>query len=447
MLAPETPPLPEIARQHRNTEIVVAVFRTIFLLIVLFSPQFLHARGMRGAVVIVALVAAACYNLALLVLHARGLPFPRLVIVTGDILLITLCIYLAGPQGEPFFVLYYAVVIVAGLWFRVGAALGAAVFASALYAYVALFAPLPEGLARTSPGAVALQITLLMVTSAVVSLAAEIQDRERQELAASRAVLRQHWQRIRIAQHVDEMLRPKQLPETPGLDIAVLFRPAAHAVSGDYYDVIPLGERRWGVCIADVCAKQELAIRYLPLFKSALRMAARAEGSPASVLTELNRAVAAELDPDAFIAMSYTLLDLHQAHLVHANAGLEAGVMIPATEGELVPLPRTGIVLGVVTDAAYEEQTLPLHTGETLVLFTDGMTDVSDQQGRFLGREGLLDQIRAHANAITAREMADRIFDYVARYSEGGRRRDDMTLLVVRVTATDLPASEQADEG
>jgi len=285
-----------------------------------------------------------------------------------------------------------------------------------------------------------------MVTSGVVSIVAEIQGREQQELAASRAVLREFREHIRRAQLLDDMMRPKRLPETPGLDIAVLFRPAAHAVSGDYYDVIPLGDRRWGICIADVCG-EDFAVRYLPLFKSALRMVAGSEGSPARVLREINRAVAAQLDPDAFIAMSYTVLDLRQSHLVQANAGLEPGVMIAASGGEPVHLRGTGIVLGVMPEAAYEEQALPLHIGDTLVLFTDGMTEASDRQGRFLGREGLLEQIRAHANAVTARAMADRIFDYVTRYSEGGRRRDDMTLLVVKVTATNLPASEQADEG
>jgi sigma-B regulation protein RsbU (phosphoserine phosphatase) len=439
--------LPEIARRHRSTEIVVAVFRTVFLLIVLFSPQFLHAHGMRGATLIIAVVAAACYNLALIVLHVRGLPFPRQVIVAGDVGLVSLWIYLAGPEAQPFFVIYYAVVIVAGLWFRVAGALGTAVFASALYAYVVLVVPLPEELSRTPPGTVALQITLLMVTSGVVSIAAEIQGREQEELAASRAVLRQHWQRIRIAQHVDEMVRPSKLPEAPGLDIAALFRPAAQAVSGDYYDVVSLGSGRWGIYIADVCAKQELALRYLPVFKSALRMVARRESSPAAVLREVNRDLTSELDPDAFIAMSYTILDLQQSHLVQANAGLEPGVVIATSGGQPTDLQRTGIVLGVEPDAIYEEQTLPLHTGDAVVVFTDGMTDASDRQGRFLGREGLLEQIRAHANAPTARAMADRIFDHVTRFSEGGRRRDDMTLLVVRVTAAGLSASEKTDGG
>jgi len=448
MPAPGTPPVPEIEGQRRETEIAVAVFRTIFLLIVLFSPQFLHAHGRRGTLLVAAVIVAACYNLALFILHFRGLPFPRPIIVMGDVILITLWIYLSGAGGERFFVLYYAVVIVAGLWFRVGVAVATALFSSALYVYVMLFAPQPAGLERISIASVALQIVLLVVTASAVSTAAEFQQRERQELAASRALLRQHWQRIRIAQHVDEMLRPKRLPDTPGLDMAVLYRPAAHPVLGDYYMVIPLAPRRWGISIVDVCAKYEIASRYLPGFHWALRLAARREsasGGPASLLREVNHVVAAELDPDAFIAMSYTVLDLDQGHLVHASAGLEPAVLAPASGGQPITLFSGGIVLGVLPEPTYEEQTLPLHTGDMLVLFTDGITEVTDRQNRFLGREGLLEQIQAHAQAPTAELVAQRVFDYVTEYAAGGRRRDDLTLMIVRVTATDLGRAAQGE--
>ncbi len=448
MAAPGAPPVPEIEGQHRETEIAVAVFRTIFLLIVLFSPQFLHPQGRRGTLLVAAVIVAACYNLVLFILHFRGIPFPRPAIVTGDIILISLWIYLCGPQGEHFFVLYYAVVIVAGLWFRVGAAVATALFASGLYLYLMLAAPQPAGVERLSAASVALQVVFLVVTGGAVSTAAEFQQRERQELAASRALLRQHRQRIRIAQHVDDMLRPKRLPDTPGLDLAVLYRPAAHSVLGDYYLVIPLGGRRWGICIVDVCAKYEIAFRYLPGFHWAVRLAATREatsGGPAAVLREINRVVTAELDPDAFIAMSYTILDLDQGRLVHANAGLEPGVLLPASGEEPVTLSSGGIVLGVLPEVHHEEQTLLLHTGDTLALFTDGLTEVTDRNSRFLGREGLVEQIRAHRETPRAQTMAEHIFDYVTEYATEGRRRDDMTLIIAKVTATDLGSAARGE--
>ncbi len=440
------PPTSRVDLYRRDTEIAVAVFRTIFLLIVVLSPQFIHARGIQGNLLIVAIITAAFYNLVLFVLHMQKLSFPRPIIVTVDVMLISLWIYFAGPVGERFFLMYFAVVIVGGLWFRRGGAFAVGLLASALYLWAITYSPLPAGAVRTTAGTVAFQILFLLLTAGVVSIATEVQERERQELVLSRAALQQHWERIRVAQHVDEMLRPRRIPDTPGLAVAFRFRPAAQAVSGDYYDVIPLGGRRWGILVADVRAKEELGLVYLPLFKSALRLAARQEDSPAGVLTQINREVAAEMqerdEPEVFISMCYTVLDLDEGTLAGANAGMEPAVLIPKPGEELLSLKCHGIVLGVLPETTYEQVTSSIDTGTTLVLFTDGMTELSDSQDQPLGREGLLEQIQTHAGAPSPDAMAKGIFDYVIDYGKESRRRDDMTLLIVRVTATDVGTRE-----
>lgn len=436
----------------RNSEIAVAVFRTIFLLIVLFSPQFMQARGTGGALLVAAVIAAASYNLALFLLHVRGLPFPRFIIVIADVSLVSLWIYFCGPGSERFFVLYYAVVIVAGLWFGVLGAVLVAIFASAQFVFAVAVSPLPSGVARLSAAAALLQVLFLIVTAGVVSIIANLREAERQTLAStrSRATLQEYWQRIRIAQHVEDMVRPPRLAAAPGLDIACRFRPAATAESGDYYDWIPLGGRRWAACIADVRGKYSLGVIYLPTFKSALRFAARHQQSAAAVFHDVNSLVAAEtaerLDRETFISLCYAVIDLDAGALMYANAGHEPPVLIPASGAEPTPLRGTGVVLGVLPDATYAEETLPLHTGDTIVFFTDGMTEVADGRGRLLGREGLLEQIAAHRGALTADDMAARIFEYVNDYGKSGQRRDDMTLLVVRITATDVGLGKRGGE-
>ena len=436
--------------RSRNTEIAVAVFRTVFLLIVLFTPQFMQARGTQGALLVAAVIAAACYNLALFLVHVRGLDFPRFIIVIADVSLVSLWIYFCGPGSERFFVLYYAIVIVAGFWFGVVGALLTAVFASAEYVFATTMSPLPAGAERLSADAALLQVLFLIVTAGVVSIVVEVRERERGALLSSRAVLRQHWQRIRIAQHVEGIVRPRRLPATPGLDVACRFRPAATAESGDYYDLIPLGGRRWGACIADVRGKYSLGITYLPTFKTALRFAARHQQSPAAVFREVNNLVEAEtaerFDPETFISLCYAVLDLDAGKLSYANAGHEPPIVIPASGGEPAVLRGTGMVLGVLPEAPYEEKEIPLHAGDTVVLFTDGITEAADGQHRLLGREGLMAQIRAHLQAPSADAMAARIFDYVNEYVKRGQRRDDMTLFIIRVTASDLGPESRAED-
>jgi sigma-B regulation protein RsbU (phosphoserine phosphatase) len=140
------------------------------------------------------------------------------------------------------------------------------------------------------------------------------------------------------------------------------------------------------------------------------------------------------------------VIDLDDGSLTYANAGHEPPVVIPASGDEPIPLPGTGMVLGVLPESTYGEEQLPLHSGDAIVFFTDGMTDVFDQRHRLLGREDLLKQVRMHADGRSADVMVTGVFDYVNEYAKGGQRRDDMTLLVIRVTATDLGPKIPAED-
>ncbi len=443
MPAPTSGTAAQVEARSQNSEIAVAAFRTVLLLIVLFSPQFMEARGTRGALLVAAVIAAASYNLALFILHVRAVPVPRVVIVIGDVLLVSLWIYFCGPGAERFFVLYYPVAMIAGIWFGVAWASVAAVFASAGYVFALSIAPV-EAAERAPTSLLVVQILFLIVTATVVSVVAELREVERQMLVSerSRATLQEYWQRIRTARHVEEMVRPSRLPAAAGLDVAVRFRPAATAESGDYYDLIPLGERRWGACIADVRGKFRLGAVYLPTFKTALRFAARHRWSPAEVFTEVNRLVEAETaekaDLETFISLCYAVIDLDEGSLTYANAGHEPPVLIRGSGGGVAELRGTGMVLGVVPEATYTEEKLPLRTGDAIVMFTDGMTEVADRRNRMLGRERFLEQVQARTSAGGAQAMVGRVFDYVTEYGRDGQRRDDMTLFVIRVTATDV---------
>ncbi len=244
-------PSPDGAASRRDTEIAVAVFRTVFLLIALASKQLFETQGRVAWLLQVSLVAAAGYNLMLFVVHTRGVAFPRSIIVAVDMVIITIWLSFAGAAATAYFGLYYVPVVVATLWYGVPGAFLSSVAAALLY-----------GLALYSSGVLswswddrqllstmAVQSLFLMLTAAVVTVAMEVRSEERQALATSRAALQQHWQRIRIAQTIDQMVRPPRLPQVPGIDVAFRYRPAAYSVSGEYYDVIRLGPRRVGCAL------------------------------------------------------------------------------------------------------------------------------------------------------------------------------------------------------
>jgi len=453
--APNTPDPtrkpPEIELHRRDTELAVAIFRTIFLLIVLTSRRVFMVGDQSDLLLQIAIIAAAGYNLALFVIHMRGVPFSRAVIVSLDVVLISLWLYFAGRSAPIYFGLYYAVVIVAGLWFGVAGAFLTA-FCSCLFYVWAMYSGGVLSFAdRALLSAVSMQSLFLMITAGVVSVATEIQAQERQALATSRAALQQHWQRIRIAQTIDQMIRPPRLLQVPGLEIAFRYRPAAYSVSGEYYDVIRLGPRRAGLCLADFAVRWEWGLQHLYAFKNSFRLAARRERSPARVLTQINREMEAEIAGDpalrerpyAFASMCYVIIDLDRAELTYAIAGNEPPVLITDEGRQLTPLDLTGIVLNVLPDAQYEDASLPLRIGDTLVLFTDGLTEVRAPDGRFFGREGLIDCISTFATAPTVAGFVDSVFDCANEFGQHGQRRDDMTLLAVRITATDLGRKQE----
>ncbi len=447
MSTPAPPsPVPEIDLRRHDTEIVVAVFRTVFLLVILAYTQFVRPPEEEGFLLQAAIITVAVYNLCLFLVHVRGYAFPRLIIVLVDVVFISLWVFFCRwPMASSFFTLYFGVVIAAGLWYGMGGAFLTAVLSSVLYVWAVwvshpVLSP-PVGVTVT------IQVIFLIATAGVLSIAIHAQARERQALSASRAVLQQYRERIRVAQFVDDLVRPKRLPAAPGLDLGFRYRPAAMAFSGDYYDLIPLGGRRWGLCIADLSGHFSQRIGYLSTFKTTLRLTAHREQSPARVLTEINREVAAavadNVELETFISMAYIVVDLDEATFTYANAGHEPPVIAPAGGGEPVALAQAGIVLGVSPQVRYPEQTLPLHTGDTLVLFSDGMTEVADKEGRLLGREDFLALVSERLQAPTAEEVAARVFDDVNRYGREGQHRDDMTLLIARITATNLGQSSQ----
>ena len=125
--------------------------------------------------------------------------------------------------------------------------------------------------------------------------------------------------------------------------------------------------------------------------------------------------------------------------LTYAIAGNEPPVLI---RGEDAPWNRSrfpaGLVLNVDPTTEYEEESRPLHTGDTVVMFTDGLTEVRNAAGEFLGREGLLRIIEEQADAPSVGGLVENIFRAVNEFGHRATRRDDMTLLAARVTATDL---------
>jgi len=229
------------------------------------------------------------------------------------------------------------------------------------------------------------------------------------------------------ARDIERRLLPKEIPQLPGYDMAAAWQPAS-AVGGDYFDVLKFGERRAGLCIADVIGKGLPAALLMSNLQAAVRAAGTETAQPVQLSAKLNRIVSGNLAPGKFITFFYGLLDAAERRLAYTNAGHNAPVLM-RRDGSHVRLEEGGAALGVFESWGYEHGQVDLASGDRLLLFTDGVTEAVNVKGEEYGEDRLIQLLREN-RALGAFELQKTIMLAVNEFS-GGTPRDDATLIVV----------------
>ncbi|MCC5953111.1 MAG: SpoIIE family protein phosphatase [Acidimicrobiia bacterium] len=237
-----------------------------------------------------------------------------------------------------------------------------------------------------------------------------------------------------ISTTLQHSLLPVELPEVPGLEVAVRYWAAGEAteVGGDFYDVFPIAQGRWGVAIGDVCGTGPGAAAVTGLARHTIRCAAWHGDEPSDVLTQLNQALRASYS-DSFVTAVYGELRDEGRTVTFALAGHPLPVWVRPTRGALAAgVP--GSLLGPFEEPTFTEQSLELGEGDVVVLYTDGVSDVAPPHG--LTEEEVVDLVRdVVATASSAEEVADGLHERIAARLPIERRDDDIALLVLRRVA------------
>jgi sigma-B regulation protein RsbU (phosphoserine phosphatase) len=154
---------------------------------------------------------------------------------------------------------------------------------------------------------------------------------------------------------------------------------------------------------------------------------------PAIVMNEVNKRLLSDTRGGMFVTTLYGVLESHTGRFVYANAGNPPGYHFSAlrSSGQFDPLRRTGMALGVSEEAQWKQKIIKLLPGDYLVLYTDGITEAQDAQGRFFGEERLMDNILA-ANGRPAHVVRDALLEAVHQFVGRGSPQDDITLVVIR---------------
>ncbi len=235
---------------------------------------------------------------------------------------------------------------------------------------------------------------------------------------------------LAMAGQIQASFLPSDLPDVAGWQLAATLEPARET-SGDFYDFIPLPNGRLGIVIADVADKGLGAALYMALSHTLFRTyAAEYHTRPELVLSIANRRILSDARAGLFVTVFYGILDPATGTLTYCNAGHNPPYLLSAQNRDTVQtLPKTGMVLGVVEDASWEQETVHLAPGDVLVLYTDGVTDAEDEQGSFFGRERLLEIVQANLGR-SAQDIQDALIAAVHQFMGDAPQFDDITLVI-----------------
>lgn len=238
---------------------------------------------------------------------------------------------------------------------------------------------------------------------------------------------------LEIAREVQRRLLPAELPDITGFQFDGVCYPAQE-VGGDYYDFFHLDEKHIGVVIADVSGKGISASFYMAELKGMMSSISTRYYSPRELLIELNSRLYNSLERRVFATMIYGVIDVESRQFTFARAGHNS-LLYKAVDGRCELITPSGIGLALESgkefDKSLEEVVLPLNMGDTLVLFTDGITEAMNAQKDLFGEERLLKSVRFNGTG-DAVELRNCILKAVEKFVEGAHQQDDLTMIVVK---------------
>jgi len=232
---------------------------------------------------------------------------------------------------------------------------------------------------------------------------------------------------LRTAYVVQSRLLPVELPEIEGYAFAGTNRPA-RTVSGDYYDVIVRPDGRMYFIIADVSGKGVTAALVMASVATAFNIFTRTDPSPAELVRELNATLAPKTAPTKFVTLVAGLLDPKTGVVEFANAGHVAPLVI--SRDGVMQLKTTDLVVGLLPSAQYRNQIVTLAPGDSIVLFTDGVTEAENVQEEQLGLEPVA-QLVTTLHGVAAPAILETIEDFVREFAGEAPAGDDVTMLAL----------------
>ncbi len=253
---------------------------------------------------------------------------------------------------------------------------------------------------------------------------------EWQEALAARDRLVGIQNELTVAATMQQSILPTGFPRSDRYEMHASMKPA-RSVGGDFYDVIKLEGGRTGVAIADVSDKGVPAALFMMSSRAMLKASAIGLHKPGDVLHEVNNLLCENNETAMFVTVFYAIYDADTGRLTYANGGHNAPLVV-SPNGETRELPLTGgVALGLVPGLGYEQNSIVLEPGDTVVLYTDGVSEAMNSKHEEFGMDRFRN-IFAGDPPVDARSTTDRIFGAVDDFAGSAAQSDDITCMVLR---------------
>ena len=240
-------------------------------------------------------------------------------------------------------------------------------------------------------------------------------------------------QELDIANIIQTSILQKTFPAFPERKEFEIFAKmlTAKEVGGDLYDFFLIDKYRLGIVIGDVSGKGIAAALLMAVCKTLLKATAY-KGMPAdSILSEVNNIIVDESPPNMFVTVFFGVLDTRSGAFEYSNAGHNPPYLISA-EGKVKQLDNIGgLMIGAFKDVPFESNVVMVKSGESIVFYTDGVTEAFNKDGEEY-QESRLEKVLEGKNSLNVNNLVQQVFENVQSFSEGVEQSDDITCLVLK---------------
>ncbi|MBN3951204.1 MAG: PP2C family protein-serine/threonine phosphatase [Nostoc sp.] len=271
---------------------------------------------------------------------------------------------------------------------------------------------------------------------------------ENDELAVELRKKERLDQELEIGAEIQRRLLPRQCPTIPGAVVAARCKPA-NRVGGDYYDFFATTDNkiqpntkdgtetsRWGLVIGDVMGKGVPAALIMTMMRGMLRGEVLHGNSPARILQNLNRVMYADLENShRFVTVFYSEYNPHKRILSYSNAAHNPPLWWHAATKTVSRLDTLGMLIGLDANSQYEDAQVQLEPGDTIIYYTDGLTDAAAAGGDRFDEDNFVAGFNTACKYCNGpQEIVDYLFDQVQEFIGADKQNtDDMTLVVLQI--------------